>query len=262
MTPTRSGSNYSIQSNGSGLGQDCQPRGEALIEDARTSTSSQRLVSTFQNLIESPETDIAAIPVVKPESFLTGNNTNIPVPIQELVYGGKAAGVGTLAKSLDRHNELLSSSEEFYGPRKDRGSSEGLETHVLHRTIPTDKSLVEKPKHSVRVSEEEVGPRKGQQPSRSSPSLHKQKSASTSAKQGQETQKEQSEGPEKVKGKGKAQVEQALPTELQSSQEREDSHGQCLQYGKNSDGIQKQGGVKNEPILSEEIDLSKLVNPF
>ncbi|MBW0523241.1 hypothetical protein O181_062956 [Austropuccinia psidii MF-1] len=68
--------------------------------------------------------------------------------------------------------------------------------------------------------------------------------ASTSAKQGQANPKEQSEGQEKGKGKGKTQVEQALPTEIQNSQEREDSHGQCVQYGKNSDGIQKQGGGK------------------
>ncbi|MBW0518279.1 hypothetical protein O181_057994, partial [Austropuccinia psidii MF-1] len=137
---------------------------------------------------------------------------------------------------------------------KDRGSSEGLDTHVLQRTSPTDKSLVEKPKHFVRGPEEEVGPRKGQQPSGSSLCLHKQKSASTIAKQGKENQKEKSEG----KAKGKVQVEQALPTKLQNSQEREDSHEPCVQYGKESDGIQKQGGRNNEPMLSKKIDLSKL----
>ncbi|MBW0518433.1 hypothetical protein O181_058148 [Austropuccinia psidii MF-1] len=77
-----------------------------------------------------------------------------------------------------------------------------------------------------------------------------------SAKEGKANPKEQSEG------KGKAQVEQALPTELQNSQEREDSHGQCVQYGNNSYLIQKQGGGKNEPILSKEIELLKLVNNF
>ncbi|MBW0470731.1 hypothetical protein O181_010446 [Austropuccinia psidii MF-1] len=64
MTPTRSGSNYSIQSNGSGPGhsnhnskrQEFQPRGEAQMEDSRTSTSSQRLSSTFDTLIESVTT--------------------------------------------------------------------------------------------------------------------------------------------------------------------------------------------------------------
>ncbi|MBW0575552.1 hypothetical protein O181_115267 [Austropuccinia psidii MF-1] len=79
MTPTRSENNYSIQSNGSGPGnssqkskrQEYQPRGEEKMEDSRTSTSSQRLASTFVTLIESPEADIISIPVVIPESFPT-----------------------------------------------------------------------------------------------------------------------------------------------------------------------------------------------
>ncbi|MBW0544697.1 hypothetical protein O181_084412 [Austropuccinia psidii MF-1] len=233
MTHNRNGSNYFLQSNGSGPGhssqkskiQECKPRGEAQMEDDRTSTSSQSLST-------------------------------------RLVYGGKAAGVGTFSKSLDRHNEVISSSEEVHGPRKDRGSSEVLENHVFQGTSPTDKSLVEKPKHVVRGPEEESGPRKGKQPCGSFPSLHKQKYTSTSAKHGQENPKEQSEGQEKGKGKTKTQVEQALPTELQNSQEIEDSHGQCVQYGKSSDGIQKQGGGKIEPIISKEVDLVKLVAHF
>ncbi|MBW0587528.1 hypothetical protein O181_127243, partial [Austropuccinia psidii MF-1] len=241
MTPTRSGRNYSIQSNGSEIGhssnkskrQECQPRGEAQMEYARTSTSSQRLDSTFVTLIESPEANITAIAVVRPESLSTGSNRDIPVSVQELAYSGKGARVGTSLKSLDRHHELISLS--------DRGTSEGLDTHVLQRKITTDKSLVEKPKHVIRGQEEEVGPRKGKQTSGSSPSLYKQKYASTSAKQVQANPKDQPEGQAKGKGKGKAQVEQALPTEFQDFQESEDSHGQCVQYAKNSDGIQKQG---------------------
>ncbi|MBW0592696.1 hypothetical protein O181_132411 [Austropuccinia psidii MF-1] len=227
MTPTISGRNYSIQSNGSGPGhstqkykiQECQPRGEAQMEDYRTSTSSQKLASIFDTLIEIPEADITAIPVFRPESFPTGRNRDIPVSVQELVYGGKATGVGSSPKSLDRKNQLLSLNEEVHGHRKDRRTSEGLDTHVFQGTSLTDRSLVEKPKHAVRGPEEEVGPRKGQQPSGSSPSLHKQKYTSTSAKQEQENPKEQSEGQAKGKGKGKIQVEQALPTELQNSQE-------------------------------------------
>ncbi|MBW0576880.1 hypothetical protein O181_116595 [Austropuccinia psidii MF-1] len=119
MTPTRNGRRYSIQSNGSGPGhsspkskrQECQPRGEAQMEDARASTSSQRLARTFDTLIKRPEADITAIPVVRPESFPEGRNRNIPVSVQELVYGGKASGVGASSKSLDRNNELLSSSK-------------------------------------------------------------------------------------------------------------------------------------------------------
>ncbi|MBW0466365.1 hypothetical protein O181_006080 [Austropuccinia psidii MF-1] len=169
-----------------------------------------------------------------------------------------AAAVGTSAKSLDRHDELISSSEESHGPRKDRAPSEGLETHVFQRKSPKDKSLVEKPKHFIRGPEEEVGPRKGKWPCGSSSSLHMQEYTLKSAKQGQASPKEQSEG----KAKGKIQVEQALPTELQNSKEMKDSHGQCVQYGKNSDGIQKEGEGKNEKILSKEIYLVKLVTHF
>ncbi|MBW0499728.1 hypothetical protein O181_039443 [Austropuccinia psidii MF-1] len=88
------------------------------MEAARSSTSFQRLASTFDTLIESPEADITAVAVVRPESLPTGNNRDIPVSVQELVYGGKAAQVGTSPKSLDRHHELISSSEKFMGPEK------------------------------------------------------------------------------------------------------------------------------------------------
>ncbi|MBW0560704.1 hypothetical protein O181_100419 [Austropuccinia psidii MF-1] len=178
MTPTRSGSNYSIQSNGSGPGhsshkskrQEFQLRGEAQMENSRTSTSSQRLASTFDTLIESPQADITAIAVERPESLSTGNNRDIPVSVQELVYGSKTERVGTSCKSLDKHHELISSSEEVHGARKDRGTSEGLDTHVLQRTSPTDKILVEKLEHVIRRPEEKIGSRKGKQPSGSSPS--------------------------------------------------------------------------------------------
>ncbi|MBW0470707.1 hypothetical protein O181_010422 [Austropuccinia psidii MF-1] len=207
MTPTRSGSNYSIQSNRSGLGnsshkskrQECQPIGEAKMEDSRTSTSSQMLASTFDTLIESPEADITAITVVRPEPFPTGNNRDIPVSVQELVYGSKTKGVGTSAKSLDRHNELLSSRESVHGPRKDRGPSGGLDTHVLQRKSPTDKSLAEKPKHFVRGPEAEVGPREEQQLSGSSPSLHKKESSPKSSKKRKENPKEKSAAQAKFK---------------------------------------------------------------
>ncbi|MBW0589912.1 hypothetical protein O181_129627, partial [Austropuccinia psidii MF-1] len=143
-----------------------------------------------------------------------GSSGDLAVSVQELVYGCQTARVGTSPKSLDRHHELLSSSKEVHGARKDRRCSEGLDTNVLQRTTPTDKSLVEKPKPVIRGSKEAVGPRQGKQPSGSSASIHQQKCASTSVEQAQASPKDQSEGQEKGKGKGKAQIEQALPAEL------------------------------------------------
>ncbi|MBW0500868.1 hypothetical protein O181_040583 [Austropuccinia psidii MF-1] len=86
------------------------------MEDARTSTSSQRLASTFETLIESPEADITAIPVVRPELFPAGNNGDIPVSVQELAYGGKAEGVGTSVKSLLGTMNSYIQVKKFMGP--------------------------------------------------------------------------------------------------------------------------------------------------
>ncbi|MBW0571873.1 hypothetical protein O181_111588 [Austropuccinia psidii MF-1] len=167
---------------------------EAQMEAAIASTSSQRLASTFDTLIESSEADKTAISVVRPESLSTGNNRDIPVSVQELVYVSKAAIVGASPKSLHRHHELIPSSEEAHVARKDKRTSEGLDTDVFQRRSPTHKSLVEKPKHVIRGSEEEVGPKEGKQPSGSSPSLHKEKSTSTSAKNPKKTSKTSHKG--------------------------------------------------------------------
>ncbi|MBW0531974.1 hypothetical protein O181_071689 [Austropuccinia psidii MF-1] len=184
MTPARSGSNYSIQSNESGQGnsshnpkrQECHPRGDAQMEDSNSSTSSNRLASSFDTLIESPEAEITTISVVRPESISTSGN---------------------FPKSLDRHHELISSSEIFHGARKYRGTSEGLDTHVLQRTSPKYKILVEKPENYIRGPAEEIGLRKEKQPSGSS-------QASTSKSHPEQVpNKPKQKGKPKEKGKAK-----------------------------------------------------------
>ncbi|MBW0530890.1 hypothetical protein O181_070605 [Austropuccinia psidii MF-1] len=128
--------------------QESQPRVEAQMEDARTSTSSQRLSRTFNRLIESPEALIAAvIPSFRSKKSPTMSSRDIPDSVQALVYARKSAGVGAYANPLDRENVLISSSEEALRPRKERGPSERLESNVYQREIPTDKILVKKPEH-------------------------------------------------------------------------------------------------------------------
>ncbi|MBW0506692.1 hypothetical protein O181_046407 [Austropuccinia psidii MF-1] len=144
------------------------------MEDSRSSTSSQRFARSFETFLESPEAEITAIPFVGPESFPTENSGDIPVSVKELAYGGKESGVGTSTKPLDRNHEHLSSSKEALGPRKERGPSEGLDTHVLQRKSTKNEGLVENPNHFIREPEERVVPKEGQQPSGSSSSLWKQ----------------------------------------------------------------------------------------
>ncbi|MBW0521040.1 hypothetical protein O181_060755 [Austropuccinia psidii MF-1] len=108
------------------------------MEHYRTSTSSQSLEKTFDTLIESPEAEINATPAFRSEQLPTGGSRDIPVSVQELVYGRKAAGVGNSSQLVYRDNELLPSSEKSLGPRKDTRTSEGLETHVLQGTGPKE----------------------------------------------------------------------------------------------------------------------------
>ncbi|MBW0545361.1 hypothetical protein O181_085076 [Austropuccinia psidii MF-1] len=138
--------------------------------------------------------------------------TLLLISVQGLVYGSKVEGVETSAKPLDKDHELLYSSKEALGPSKERGPSEGLDSHLLQRKSPKDKGLIEKPKNFFRGPEERVGPKERQQLSGSSSNLHNQDSTSKIVKKRKEGPKEKSEGQEK----GKVQVEQTLPTELQN----------------------------------------------
>ncbi|MBW0561287.1 hypothetical protein O181_101002, partial [Austropuccinia psidii MF-1] len=226
----------------------------------RESSSDSEASESSIEIQNSPEPRglITKEPFKEVEVTTPSNHMDLDQDIQVITPKAKNVSPEERHKMEDSRTSTSSQSEEVHGARKDRGTSEELDTHVLQRTSPTDKILVEKPEHVIRGPEEEIGPRKGQKPSGSSPSLHKQTSASTSAKQAQENPKDQPEGQAKGKGKGKFQVEQALPTELEDSQERQDSPGKCVQYGKSSDGIQKQGRGKIEPIFTKEVDLVKL----
>ncbi|MBW0568534.1 hypothetical protein O181_108249 [Austropuccinia psidii MF-1] len=127
MTPTISGSNCSIKSNGSGPGhsshkfkrQECQPRGEAKMEYFRTSTISQRLDRSFDTLLEILGSEMTAILVVRYEKITGRRSIDIPVSVKEMVYGGKEAGVGISENIVDRDNEIISPSEEALGSGKD-----------------------------------------------------------------------------------------------------------------------------------------------
>ncbi|MBW0513879.1 hypothetical protein O181_053594 [Austropuccinia psidii MF-1] len=120
------------------------------MENARTFSRSQRLARTIYTLIESAEAEITAIPVVRSEKFPTRISRDIQVSVQELVYVGKASGVGTSSNPLNKEIELIYSSEEALRPRKNRGPSEILDSNVCQRESPADKILVEKPKHFIR----------------------------------------------------------------------------------------------------------------
>ncbi|MBW0513888.1 hypothetical protein O181_053603 [Austropuccinia psidii MF-1] len=134
------------------------------MEYSRAFNSSQTLAISFFTLLEIPEVEITAIPVVRSEQSPGRSRRNIPVSLQELLYVGKAAGVRTSAKPVDRDNEIISSSEEVLVLRKDKGASSRMDYNVLQRKRKKYKGLVEKSKHFIRVSEEGVGSKPEQHP--------------------------------------------------------------------------------------------------
>ncbi|MBW0548221.1 hypothetical protein O181_087936 [Austropuccinia psidii MF-1] len=127
ITHTRSGSNDSIQENGSGPGnsthnfkrKEFHPKREAEIEDARNSPVPKDYPALFEKLPSKRGRDI-------------------PVSVQVLVSGGKEAGVGT-SHIVDVENELLSLSEESLGKKKAERPSERFDTNFLKRTSSKDK---------------------------------------------------------------------------------------------------------------------------
>ncbi|MBW0461646.1 hypothetical protein O181_001361 [Austropuccinia psidii MF-1] len=72
-------------------------------------------------------------------------------------------GVGNSSPLVDKHNEILTSSKEVLGPRKNSRPSDGYDAYVFQRTSPKDKNLFEKQKHFVRGPEERVGPKERKQ---------------------------------------------------------------------------------------------------
>ncbi|MBW0524894.1 hypothetical protein O181_064609 [Austropuccinia psidii MF-1] len=150
MTPTRSESNYYIQLNGSGPGhssnkskrQECQPRGEAEMEDVRASISSQRLASTFDTFIESTEADINAISAVRPEPFPTGNNRDIPVSVEELSYGRKETVVELLPSLWIGKMSSYLQVNTFMGPGKTEDLLKGLTPMYCKGQVQQIKALL------------------------------------------------------------------------------------------------------------------------
>ncbi|MBW0538630.1 hypothetical protein O181_078345 [Austropuccinia psidii MF-1] len=88
------------------------------MEESRDTTSSKSLTSTFDNILESPEAEINAIPSARSEKLMGRRSRDIPCSVTEMVYGGNEEGVGTFSKIIDRDTKLISSSETSLGPRK------------------------------------------------------------------------------------------------------------------------------------------------
>ncbi|MBW0470271.1 hypothetical protein O181_009986 [Austropuccinia psidii MF-1] len=159
------------------------------MEDARASTSSQRLARTLNTLLERPQADRTSISVIRDEQLSEGSSGNIPVSLQELVYGGKAAGMGTPDQLVDRNNELLPSIKEVIIPRKDSRLSEGLDTHVCKGKVQEIKAWL---KNQSILSEDQKKEKSPVEAPQASTSKNPPQQVSRKGKKAQRARKRQS----------------------------------------------------------------------
>ncbi|MBW0583164.1 hypothetical protein O181_122879 [Austropuccinia psidii MF-1] len=269
MNSTRSGSNYSIQSNGSGpqnsshksKRQECQPRGEAQMEDARTSTTSQSLANIFDTLIESPEAEITAI-AVRPESLPTGSSRDIPVSVQELVYGSKqkewellpSLWIGTMSSYLQ--------VKKFMGPEKTEELLKGWTPMSCKGQVQQIKAWL---KNQSMLSEDQK--KKLAQCKDNTPVETPQASTSKDPPQPvpdkpKQAPKTNKKGNQKAKGKAKPKLNKPYPQNYRIPKKEKIAMDNVFNMARTLMEFKKQGRGKIEPIFPKEIDLVRLVTQF
>ncbi|MBW0496334.1 hypothetical protein O181_036049 [Austropuccinia psidii MF-1] len=108
------------------------------MEDTRTLTSSHRLATTFETLLESPKADIIAIPVLISENLPGSSSRDIPLSVQKVIYYSKEEEVENCVQLVDTENELLPPSEEALGPERTQEILKGWTPISFKREIPKD----------------------------------------------------------------------------------------------------------------------------
>ncbi|MBW0548506.1 hypothetical protein O181_088221 [Austropuccinia psidii MF-1] len=223
MVHTRNQSNYSAQLDGCGQGRgDTKSRSiksssrNTHMEYSRVSPHSPRSIPTKFDV--NAESGLIHDNIFRSEPLPSGRNRNLSIPIQKFVQRTQRRGAGNMPKPLAGGHELLLTHQEIYGPEevvgKDSSFGDRRPSGIYH--LQTSSRSVQR--QAQRTSEEAE---RSQEPSR--------------------------------QGQRQSQLAQTLPTGVQDSQIGAFSHGQCLQYGEDSYGIQNQGEGKDEQNLSTEI---------
>ncbi|MBW0479204.1 hypothetical protein O181_018919 [Austropuccinia psidii MF-1] len=82
------------------------------MEDTRTLTSSHRLATNFETLLQSQKADIITFPVLISESPPGSSSRDIPLSVQKLIYYREEEEVENCVQLVDTENELLPPSED------------------------------------------------------------------------------------------------------------------------------------------------------
>ncbi|MBW0478505.1 hypothetical protein O181_018220 [Austropuccinia psidii MF-1] len=159
-----------------------------------------------------------------------------------------------MPKPLAGGHELLLTHQELSGSGEDHRTLGRMEPIVIQRKVQKYKELVEKSKSFIHRPEEGTGndSRFGE---RSPSGVYRLQTSSRSVQRKAQRTSEESERSQEPsrKGKRQSQLSQTLPTGVQDPQIGALNHGQCLQYGQNSHGIDSQRAGKDDQDISMQI---------
>ncbi|MBW0551287.1 hypothetical protein O181_091002 [Austropuccinia psidii MF-1] len=238
MVHTRNGSNYSVQPDGCGQG-----RGNTKYRSLK-SFSRKTHMEDARATPHSP----------RDEPPSSGSNRNVSMPIQKLVQRSQRRGVVNMPKPLAGGHELLLTHQELSGSGEEHRTLRRLEPIVLQRQIQEYKELVEEPKSFIHRPEERIGNDSSFGDRRPSGVYQLQTRSRSVQIQAQRTSEEAERFQKPSRqGQRQSQLAQTYPTRVQVPQIGAFSHGQCLQYGKDSYGIHSQGAGKDEQNFSTEM---------
>ncbi|MBW0563985.1 hypothetical protein O181_103700 [Austropuccinia psidii MF-1] len=175
-------------------------------------------------MISEPELELSMSNSNRYKSHSEGSDRHLHEPVQAVLHGVQEQRLGNVASNIPRSNEILAHPEKV--PQRG-GNSEILQwmkSTVIQASNQEDQV----------VPCQEEGGNQGRSPSR----FYQQ-----APRKEDEQEKE---------------LEKTIFPKLQDSKNPKRCHGQCLQHGQNLDGIQGQGGTKNETTsFPKEITLSK-----
>ncbi|MBW0535226.1 hypothetical protein O181_074941 [Austropuccinia psidii MF-1] len=221
---TRRGSQYSIQSDGAGLRGRIDPsKGKRKgniprgTESTQGSALSQRQVPEMP-MISEPELEISMSNSNRYKSNSEGSDRHLHEPVQAVLYSVQRQVLGNVTTNTPRSGELLAHPQNV---TQRGGNSEMLQW--------MESTIIQTPnKKDQEVPCQKEGGNQGRSPSSF---YQKAPSQPTSPRREEEQEKE---------------LEKAILPKLQHSKNPKRFHGKYLQHGQNLDGIQGQGGAKNE----------------
>ncbi|MBW0562382.1 hypothetical protein O181_102097 [Austropuccinia psidii MF-1] len=180
-------------------------------------------------MLSEPELELSMSNSNRYKLHSEGLDRHLHEPVQAVLHSVQRQGLGNVASNTPRSDELQAHPQNIAHRGGDSSILQWMESTVIQASNQKDQG----------VPLQKEGGKKGRSPS----SFYQQATSQpTSPRREEEQEKE---------------FEETIFPKLQDFKNPKRCHGQCLQHGQNFDGIQRQGGAKNETTpFPKEITLS------